>query len=772
MFLLLLPLFAHGTESDLLLPMRLRPVMVHEFDPVMRKDYFIGDVDKDHDDDLLLEGTRGVIWYRIKDGQLTTIDEGQFKAPGKVVGVCDVTGDGVPEFFFNAPTPEGNVIYCHDWFSKSGSKRPLYSLGPYHKPLERENNYGEGSIAVADCRDIDGDGRLEVYISFNTFQREPYPRSLRVFDGPTGVELHRFDMGPHLAWLSFLEEPQRESRIIISTFAADNGAEWNGTADSLSYVFCFHPDLTLDWKRIVTGKAAWCNTAVGDIDNDGVMDIILTRTLGSEELNEADAGDTWSVRRLDPYDGGRTVRECTLYTGVDYPRLADLDRDGRREIIVVGQDSHLYILDHELNVLKNIDRRFHDMLHLVADLDRDGSKEIICSGAGMLFVYDCEGDLKAETPFNPTETTRKIEIASVEGETYITAVNERTLSFYSYEQNPLSAQISGYLERFGMFKGGAAVLIIVGIIIGLTGSLLLLRSCVRQPGVDDDEEKSIEANEELLTAMTAYSHGGASLRVINRLSFYLTNWERAMESGDEQKRTFDDLVSSYTGSILPELKRIVVTAKKAGVDRQHLQDMLNNAEGSRDVLARLVTARAGSDENGATAANALGALDTVDQCIAAVREHLRSIFRCPIVSVTIRAISRRREELEQLGIEPAVIFTGAENEYAFVSSLVFEKIMDNLTLNAVRAMEDDPDASLEIAVTNDNIYLQIDVADNGCGIPDGDAEKIFDRQYSTKPDGGFGLYYAREQLARFGGKIFVEASSPDSGTTFRIILRK
>ena len=772
LFLLIQPGAALGGEIDPLLPMRLRAVMVHEFDPALRRDYFIADVDNDRDDDLLLEGRNGVIWFRIKDGQLTTIDEGQFKAVGKIIGVHDVTGDGVPEIFFNVPTSEGNIIYCHDWFSKSGSKKPLYTLGPYHKPLERDNNYGEGSIAVADCRDIDKDGRSEIYMFFNTFQREPYPRSLRVFDGPTGSELHRFDMGPQLSWICFLEEPGREPRIILSTFAVNNGAVWNGTADSLSYVFCLYPDLKLNWKQTVAGKATWSNTVVGDIDNDGAMDILVTRKFGSEEKDKSTTGDTWSVRRLDPYNGGRTVRECALYIGTDHPLLADLDRDGRKEILVVGQDYCLYILDHDLSVLKKIDSRLHDILYRVADLDRDGSKEIICSGAGMLLIYDSTGDLKAETPFNPTETTPKLEIATAEGNIYIAAINNQFLNFYTYEKNPLSAQISEYIGRFRMFKEGISFLLLIGIIIGLTSSWFLLRSRTRGPGKDDETAKSIEANEELLNAMTAFGHGGASLRVINRLRFYVTNWERAMNGGEDQKRTFDDLVSSYTDSILPELKRIMGTAKKAGFDRQCLQEMLDNAEQAPDLLLRLVTFRADIDEGKSSTIIALKALDALDQGIAAIRDHLQSVFLCPVVSATLRSISRRGEELEQLGIEPNVTFTGIEKEHAFVSPHVFEKVMDNLVLNAIRAMENHTDADLDIAIAPENNYFQIDVMDSGCGIPEQDKEKVFDRQYSTKPEGGFGLHYAREELARFGGKIFVKESSLGGGTIFRIILKQ
>ncbi|MGD1049178.1 MAG: HAMP domain-containing sensor histidine kinase, partial [Candidatus Krumholzibacteriaceae bacterium] len=69
-------------------------------------------------------------------------------------------------------------------------------------------------------------------------------------------------------------------------------------------------------------------------------------------------------------------------------------------------------------------------------------------------------------------------------------------------------------------------------------------------------------------------------------------------------------------------------------------------------------------------------------------------------------------------------------------------------------------------------YCRIDIRDNGCGIPREDWERVFERHFTTKAEGGFGLYYAREELARFGGKIFVLDSAAGSGTTMRVVLRR
>jgi signal transduction histidine kinase len=81
--------------------------------------------------------------------------------------------------------------------------------------------------------------------------------------------------------------------------------------------------------------------------------------------------------------------------------------------------------------------------------------------------------------------------------------------------------------------------------------------------------------------------------------------------------------------------------------------------------------------------------------------------------------------------------------------------------------------ALEIAVKNEGANCLVDVRDAGCGIAKDDWERVFERHYTTKAGGGgFGLFYSREELAKFSGKIYVLESSSGEGTTIRVVLRR
>lgn len=99
-------------------------------------------------------------------------------------------------------------------------------------------------------------------------------------------------------------------------------------------------------------------------------------------------------------------------------------------------------------------------------------------------------------------------------------------------------------------------------------------------------------------------------------------------------------------------------------------------------------------------------------------------------------------------------------------------ILDELRQNALHNMDGRP-PQIDIAVRAHLDEVQIDVTDNGRGIPTAQWEEIFRYGFTTKPhhQGGFGLFHARQRLEKYGGKIFVAQSEAGKGTTMRICLQ-
>ena len=105
-----------------------------------------------------------------------------------------------------------------------------------------------------------------------------------------------------------------------------------------------------------------------------------------------------------------------------------------------------------------------------------------------------------------------------------------------------------------------------------------------------------------------------------------------------------------------------------------------------------------------------------------------------------------------------------------ISKPLLEWVLENLIKNAVDAMEGT--GSIDIATTVNGRWACIDVADTGKGIARKRQKTIFNPGYTTKKRGwGLGLTLAKRIVEQYhSGRIFVLASEPGIGTTFRILI--
>ena len=108
---------------------------------------------------------------------------------------------------------------------------------------------------------------------------------------------------------------------------------------------------------------------------------------------------------------------------------------------------------------------------------------------------------------------------------------------------------------------------------------------------------------------------------------------------------------------------------------------------------------------------------------------------------------------------------------AMVNRSLIEWVVENIAKNAVDAMEGSGNITFEITQGDD--YVQIDIIDNGKGIPSNKLKTVFQPGYTTKKRGwGLGLSLVKRIVEDFHkGKVFVLRSEPGVGTTFRINLK-
>jgi PAS domain S-box-containing protein len=93
----------------------------------------------------------------------------------------------------------------------------------------------------------------------------------------------------------------------------------------------------------------------------------------------------------------------------------------------------------------------------------------------------------------------------------------------------------------------------------------------------------------------------------------------------------------------------------------------------------------------------------------------------------------------------------------------------NLVKNSIEAMEHEGTLFVQTKLSGDQ--MEITVADEGCGIPQEDKEKIFSPFFTTKSDGtGLGLCISKRIIEEHAGSSFSVKSEEGKGTTFKVSL--
>ncbi len=114
------------------------------------------------------------------------------------------------------------------------------------------------------------------------------------------------------------------------------------------------------------------------------------------------------------------------------------------------------------------------------------------------------------------------------------------------------------------------------------------------------------------------------------------------------------------------------------------------------------------------------------------------------------------------------------NYPVMLNPVLFGWVIENLLKNAMAALKDRGGiiriSTRDLPEASGTVEIQI--SDNGAGIPFSNQKKIFDAGFTTRRGGwGLGLTLSKRIIEKYhGGKLRLEASSPGRGTTFVIHL--
>jgi hypothetical protein len=180
------------------------------------------------------------------------------------------------------------------------------------------------------------------------------------------------------------------------------------------------------WPRLIRDQVVWSSPALVDLTGDGKLDVVV----GTGNMPMAGGRSVYAFRS----DGRLLWRRDVGGRTMSSPAVGDLTGDGRAEVAIVAEDGKLYVLhgNGTVRYAKCIansptacaNKRLHASPS-IADVDGDGRQEVVVGGEQWLNVFDGHGRFEArgQTYAGSYPLTAAPTVAAVGGTAWLVAVS-------------------------------------------------------------------------------------------------------------------------------------------------------------------------------------------------------------------------------------------------------------------------------------------------------------------------------------------------------------
>ncbi|NIM17821.1 MAG: hypothetical protein GTO45_38080 [Candidatus Aminicenantes bacterium] len=193
--------------------------------------------------------------------------------------------------------------------------------------------------------DLEQDGKNELV----TILKQDFERSKGVISciyPESGKLLWKYETGPMIIDAEFKDlEGDGKREIILSTFAGYKGLKINDTSDEFSYVIVLDCHGKARWKEKIGPIYTFSHSAVSDVDNDGIFEIISATEFHSERPKASGR-----IVIFDGQTGDQKGEDQVPLVSFSKPVVVKIKEEAR--IYVGDSDGNLRMYDRVLNPLK------------------------------------------------------------------------------------------------------------------------------------------------------------------------------------------------------------------------------------------------------------------------------------------------------------------------------------------------------------------------------------------------------------------------------------
>jgi len=243
-----------------------------------------------------------------------------------------------------------------------------------------------GGMWGATVADLEGDGQREMFgVIASSFP--PSPRGLLCFNCETQQLLWQHLIGPYIIGVEASDlDGDGVREVIVGTYAACNGnVAPDESDDHHSYVYVFGPDGSVRWRVPLGDDYTQTCPIIATADADQRPELYVCLTAAGDHRQRMGKPLAAAVLRLSM--DGEIVSRRDFGADLWGATAADLDGDGRAELLATDWEGSLHLLDHDLRLLSSVNlvptryTRAELKIAFVTDLDGDRVPEIVLTGS-------------------------------------------------------------------------------------------------------------------------------------------------------------------------------------------------------------------------------------------------------------------------------------------------------------------------------------------------------------------------------------------------------
>lgn len=743
-------------------------------------DFFLGDIDADGEQEFLrlFSSHRGFQVGRFTRERLLGPALYQGNTAHYIESITFADVDSVPgaELAMTLRDVSGDSLWIEICSGSNPKDILCRTRAVIGKDISDRDNFFSGGWGASASRyyfsDLDGDGNNEIVVPVSV-GFDLYPRGIYAYSFPSGELLWSFPLAGNPQKVSIADvNNDGYMEIFFKTWACSNGAVMDGRSDDSSYVFALDYQGRQLWMSRLGDRfdMASHDVLVCDCDADSVWEIYYTQLMRTNDYDR-------HVMVMEKHRArdNQFIRQHSFDAGERYSELSAVSCDSGALPKLVLNNRPTVLSPRYLTIESRGDLQGDNRLWQVVDIDpeNDNGCEYLYTRRDSLYVLSEDLTVRSVFGSKNGETFGHSRFFMTPfGDSFISVIHniaqgDRHLSQLNiYRLLPEKAKKASLRNNNILLWAGGAILLIIGFLLGYS-----FRRGGR-PENQTDKSQTIQL-QELHSHLLTFEHGQMAARNLNRLLFLFSNLPRDPQKLNEIRQNLNSAIDAYSSYTSKQLESIGQVGRKIKSLKSSIYKMTRcNAE---------LTAIFGSIDHGElqkiTAGQKLKSiLDNLQELNKIVRElksYLASRLSVDLLKSIPKILIAFSGRLREEGIVlKKVSGAGLLSKYVFFSEAEFSAVMEELLSNACRAMKTAAIKELQLIAIEDKESIIIKIQDTGRGFPRENPSVALERGYSERSEsGGFGLYYVRQQVERFGGRIQLTNNADGIGATVILTLK-